>query len=294
MRLVLAAVAAALVLAAPATAQTVATVDGAGEVTKEQFDHWMRIAARSAAGQDARRARVPRPGTPRYRRLRNQVMELLLQNLWVQGEAEERGIEVGAEEVRAAFREQRRQSFARPQDFRRFLRQSGFTVPDLLYRARLELLSQRLRDAVQRSAPPVTDEDVRAEYERDASWSVMPERRDVRFVRARTRAGALAGRPRLQLYAERGQFPPAVFRSRRGLVRWRGGWLAFRVLRVHPRRVRELAEVAVLIRDILRSERQQETLDAFIEDFRARWRERTSCQERYATSDCGRITPARR
>jgi hypothetical protein len=286
-KLALAAALAVLLLVAPAaSAQSpaVATVEGSGEITRAQFDHWMVIAARS----DGLR-RVPPRGTRRHRALRDQVMQLLIQELWVRGEAARRGIVVTDAQVRRAFLRQRRRSFPRPGDFGRFLRQSGFTVGDILFRIRLEQLSNAVRRDVIGDAPPVTDEEVRAEYEGDPSWSRIPERRDVRLSRGPTRAAALAGRPRTRLYATRRGLPGAVFRRRRGVVPWRGGWLAFRVLRVHPARERALAEVAPAIRGWLEAERQQVTLDAFIDEFRERWRAATVCRPGYATEDCGRI-----
>src|SRR5918998_912247 len=97
--LVAAVLAAALLLAAPAAAQSpvIATVDGMGE-----------------------------------------IMQLLLQNLWVLGEAAERGVVVTDEQVEREFEAQKRQTFGSEREFRRFLRTSGFTVADIKFRVRLE------------------------------------------------------------------------------------------------------------------------------------------------------------
>jgi foldase protein PrsA len=291
MRALVAALAATILLAAPAGAQSpvIATVDTAGEITQVQFRHWIRIAAISHAGPSPRRpVRVPRRGTARWRDLRDQVMQLLIQNLWIQGEAGERGITVTDEEVDRAFREQRRQSFPTMRDFRRFLRTSGFTVADIKFRVRLEQLSNRLRRRVMRSVAPPTEEELRAWYDEHRENFVAPERRDVRYAVAPTRAGAVAKRKRLRVYARRRHFPRAVFRRRRGVVRWRGRWLAFRVVRVHPRRQRPFEQVREVVQGIVVSERQQAALDAFVEEFQARWRERTACRAPYVTEDCGR------
>lgn len=293
MRALLLGAAAFLLLAAPAQGQVIATVDGAGDVTRPQFDHWMVIAATSAAGPDARNVRVPRRGTPRYRDLRGQVMQLLIQELWVKGEAAERGIVVTDEQVREEFLAQKRRSFPRPGDFGRFLRQSRFTVADILFRVRLELASSAVREQVAHAAPPVSDAEVREEYDADPGRYAVPERRDVRVRIAPTRAAArrAVGSGRLLTYVKRGQLPRAVFRARRGVVRYRDGWLAFRVVRVHPRRQRPFDEVAARIRRFLRAERRQEAVDEFVEEFPERWRERTSCRARYSTADCGRTIP---
>ncbi|HEX8082834.1 MAG TPA: hypothetical protein VF529_01005 [Solirubrobacteraceae bacterium] len=287
MRLTAAALAATLLLAAPAAAQSppVATVDGAGEVTEEQFDHWMRIAARSS-----RLRRVPPRGTARFRDLRGQVMSLLLHDLWLRGEAAQRGLVVTEEEVRQAFVRSKRRAFPRPGGLGRFLRREGYRIADLLFRTRIELLSTAIRKAVVAAAAP-TAEDVRAEYDRERAWRVLPERRHVVVGERPTPAAARTARRRLVLYARRGRLPAAVFRRRRGLIYEQGRWIWFRVVRVIPPRERSFEEAAPLIRAKLGAEREQAALDAFVEDFERRWRAATSCAQRYATSDCGRIAP---
>jgi foldase protein PrsA len=272
--------AAALLVAAPATAQSpvVATVDGSGEITEAQYDHWSKIARRSSP-----------KASPRT--IRRMVMQLLIQNLWVSGEAAERGITVTDAEVDRAFRDQKRQSFGTEREFRRFLREYGYTVADLKYRVRLEILSNRLRREVVRGVPEPTEEELRAYYDDHRARFAVPERRDVLFAVARTRAAAVAKRKRLRLYATRRHFPPAVFRRRRGVVRRGGRWLAFRVIRVHPPRTRPFEEMRDDIERQLDAEREQAALDAFIADFRERWRARTECREPYAIRECGRRIP---
>lgn len=281
MRALAAALAAgALLAAAPATAQSpaVATVDGSGEVTEAQYDHWAKIARRSSP-----------KASPRT--IRRMVMQLLIQNLWVGGEAAERGIAVTDAEVDREFRDQKRQSFGTEREFRRFLRRSGFSVADVKYRVRLELLSTKVRREVLRDVPEPTEEELRAYYDDHRARFAMPERRDVLFAVARTRAAAVAKRKRLRLYATRRHFPPAVFRRRRGVVRRGGGWLAFRVIRVHAPRTRTFEEMRDHVERQLDAEREQAALDAFVENFRERWRARTECREPYAIRDCGRRIP---
>lgn len=312
MRVALAAVAAAAALAAPAAAQApvVATVDGVGEVTRAQFDHWAVIAARAAG-----RRRVPPAGTPAYGRIRDQVVELLVQQLWVQGEANQRGIVVTDEQVRRSFARQRRQSFPRRGSFRRFLRRSGYTVADIRFRVRLELTSDRLRREVVRDVPPPTAEEVRAYYDEHPRDFVFPERRRVRLVVARSRAAAaqarraiargasfgraarLAGAQARTVARNEGTLRPrldrAVFRARRGRLRGpvqaAGRWYVFRVVGVRRAYQQPYEEAEPIIRGVLESERRQQALDAFIKDFQSRWRAATACRARFATDAlCGR------
>jgi foldase protein PrsA len=134
----------ALVAALPAAAdvppRTVATVDGT-RIGRSTFDHWLRAAARG----ERPRSPVPRPGTRRWRVLSAQVMEFLIGGRWIALEARERGIRVSRRMVRRTFERQRRESFPSEREYRRWLRSSGQTERDLLFRVRLDMLSDRVR-----------------------------------------------------------------------------------------------------------------------------------------------------
>ncbi|HZC13961.1 MAG TPA: hypothetical protein VE270_08070, partial [Thermoleophilaceae bacterium] len=115
-------------------AGAVANVDGE-VIEKREFDRWLNAAARSQQAQPgaptqvvlpdppefrkcaAARIRQPAPkGTPKpneqqardlcrqeYDLLRDQVMQFLISSAWIEGEAEERGIEASDREVDRMF-----------------------------------------------------------------------------------------------------------------------------------------------------------------------------------------------
>jgi hypothetical protein len=114
-------------------------------ITKAAFDHWMVVAARSAG-----RKTVPAEQTRAWKGLRTQVMSLLLGSHWLTGEATLRQIYVSPPTVRRLFVTTRNQSFASPAGFRRFLRASGMTRRDVLFRVRLDEISSRIRMQVTR------------------------------------------------------------------------------------------------------------------------------------------------
>jgi hypothetical protein len=72
-------------------------------------------------------------------------MSFLISSDWTIGEAHALGIEVTAAEVRRAFDHIRREQFHKKGEFTAFLRSSGQTVADLLFRVRLNLLSARMQ-----------------------------------------------------------------------------------------------------------------------------------------------------
>ncbi len=132
-------ISATLALATPAVAQMplapgeIARV-GDQPVLKADFDHWLVIARKV--------------GFLEEEALRAQVMQLLISFKWIEGEAALQGIVVRSAAVNAAYRKQKRVSFPRERDFRRFLRTSGQTVADVKRRVRQDLLSQRISKRV--------------------------------------------------------------------------------------------------------------------------------------------------
>lgn len=79
-------------------------------------------------------------------------MALLVQSVWFEKEAEALGIEVSDAKVKDALRETKRQSFRSDRDYKRFLRYSGMTEDDVLFRLRFEELATAISRHVQRGA----------------------------------------------------------------------------------------------------------------------------------------------
>lgn len=75
-------------------------------------------------------------------------MGFLISSDWLIGEAQNLNIHVSDVEVRRRFDHIRREQFPKRGEFKAFLRSSGQTVPDLLFRVRVDLLSARLQQRV--------------------------------------------------------------------------------------------------------------------------------------------------
>ena len=80
-----------------------------------------------------------------YNALRDQVMQLLISFEWIQGEAEEMGIKVSDAEVRKEFDRQKKASFPKDTDYKKFLKDSGQSEEDILLRVKLDTLSTKIR-----------------------------------------------------------------------------------------------------------------------------------------------------
>jgi SurA N-terminal domain len=122
----------------PAPEQIVACI-GPQSITGATFQHWAHV---------ARRAEGPSKHHQSRDAVVQQVMGFLISADWVLGEAQARNIVVSEAAVRHTFDHLRAQQFPKRRAFKRFLKQSGQTVADILLRVRLSILSGRIQSTV--------------------------------------------------------------------------------------------------------------------------------------------------
>jgi SurA N-terminal domain len=125
----------------PAPDQTLVCV-AAQAITGQTYSHWLTVASKDAGS--------PGKGhpAPSATALRNEVLGFLISSDWVKGEAADLGVRLSAGEVRKNFDHIRNQQFPKRKEFEQFLRQTGQTVADLLFRVELNLLSERVQKRV--------------------------------------------------------------------------------------------------------------------------------------------------
>lgn len=106
------------------------------------YAHWLTVAKKSQGptGKGHPEASATE--------LQSEVLGFLISSDWVTGEAADLGVIVSAGEARKSFDHIRNQQFPKHGEFEKFLRQSGETVADLLFRVELNLLSQRIQRRV--------------------------------------------------------------------------------------------------------------------------------------------------
>jgi len=319
-------------------------------ITKQQFDHWYQSAAKSQAQQGgpavapdppnftkcvaALKDAQPKPakGTPApedsdlkkqckqgYDQLKQQVMQFLIQSQWVQQEAEEQNVSVSGKEIRTLFEDQKKQAFPKEKDYRKFLRTSGATEQDILFRIKLDALQNKLTAKIQKEQGKVTDEDVEEYYEKNKKRFSQPEQRDLNVVLTKTKARAeqakreLDGGAKFPAVAKeysidqaskanggklpdvpKGQqekaFDEAVFAAQKGEiegpVKTQFGWYVFEVTGETPESQQSLDDAKETIRGLLKSEREQKSLQTFIEDFREEFKDETKCREGFVVAEC--------
>jgi parvulin-like peptidyl-prolyl isomerase len=325
----------------------VATVDGE-EITKEQYDHWLAIAAKSGGQPEGaipkppdfeecianKRKTLPKPakGQPEttdeqlkdqcdaeYKALRDQVLQLLISFEWIQGEAEDLGVEVSDEEVQKQFEEQKKASFPKEEDYQKFLEQSGQTEEDILMRVKLDVLSNKIREKITEGDSDVSDQEITDYYNENKERFAQPERRDLLVVLTKTQAKAQEARDRIESgeswatvakdmsidpssKAQGGKLPAvakgqqeaafddAIFGAEKGElvgpVKTQFGYYIFQVEKVTKATQQSQEEASATIKQLLASQKQQESLDKFVKDFTSKWREKTECADGYQTTDC--------
>jgi hypothetical protein len=126
--------------AQPAPEQIIACI-GTQPITGATFLHWLGV-----AGKADEPASKHSPAT--HSTLVNQVIGFLVSSDWVLGEAQELHIVISEAKVHRTFDHIRRQQFPKRKEFTAFLRSSGQTVADLLFRVHLNLLSARIQRQV--------------------------------------------------------------------------------------------------------------------------------------------------
>ena len=170
-------------------------VIGSVVVSRAEFHHWVTVAndaGQSSTGKAAPPVPVP-PGygtciaslrkqpahsggsaaalkalcASSYRALTGEVMNFLIQAIWIEGEANARGISVTAAQVAASYAAQRRTSkppLLTTAELNTFLAKSGQTRRDLKWRTRLNLLATAITLQATRTAKRVTAAQVNAYY----------------------------------------------------------------------------------------------------------------------------------
>jgi len=116
-------------------------------ILRSEFRHWLRITDASAR-KVPRCRRLPRRGTQRYERGRDETMAFLISARWIQGEAADRRIRVSAREIRRERNKTKRQAFGTEREYQRFLRETCQSQADINYRVKVDILSNRIRRQV--------------------------------------------------------------------------------------------------------------------------------------------------
>ena len=321
---------------------------GDSTITKDEFNHWLKSAAAGQAQGTGAPAPDPptyekcvaglkkqpaQPGAPKpndaalkkqctqaYDQLRDQVMQFLIQAEWVQQEAEKRGVKVSEAEVKKIFDDQKKQAFPREADYAKFLKDSGMSEADILFRLKLEQLQTKLTQKVTDGKSEPSEAEIKAFYEKNPKQFAVPESRDVNLVLTKTEAKAKEAQSQLKAGKKfkavakkfsideatksqggkltgltKGQqdkeLEEAAFAAKEGTlegpIKAQFGYYVFQVVDIKEATQPTLEDVKDRIKQQLKSTNEQKVLNDFVEDFRERYKDKTECSEDFRVAECG-------
>jgi foldase protein PrsA len=328
---------------------SVASVEGE-TVTRAQFAKWLGIAASTSQPQGAgkvaytppdyascvatKKKTAPKPakGQPsqtdaqlktqckqEYEGLRDQVMQFLILEKWVTGEAEDQGVSVADAEAEKQFQTAKKQSFPKEKDFQDFLRQSGMTLADAKFQVRFNTVYTKLREKAVKGADKVSDKAVADFYKKNKARFATPATRDLRVVLTKTEARANQAKQALQsgqswtsvakrfsidqASKEQGgsllgiakgsqekSFDEAIFKAPKGQltgpVKTQFGYYVFQVQKITAAKQQTLKDATPAIKQQLDAQNKQKADDEFNTALRKKWKAKTNCADAYVMTQC--------
>ncbi|HSK50867.1 MAG TPA: peptidyl-prolyl cis-trans isomerase [Solirubrobacterales bacterium] len=163
-------------------ADDVAVVEGVpeeiGHISKEEFERAL-VPAAAEAGLKA----PPKPGDKKYEEVKDAALGELIDSVWIQGQAEEMGIEVTDKQIATELEQIKKQNFKTEAAFQKFLEESKYTAEDVDKRVRLQILSTQIQQQLTGEAPTVGEDQVEEYYDEAKSTQfTQPASRDVRAI----------------------------------------------------------------------------------------------------------------
>jgi foldase protein PrsA len=327
----------------------VATI-GSATITKTAFDHWLVVANDATQGSSGTAA-PPLPDPPAYTNciagerklgvnatdttaqlkalceqsyssLQGEVMDYLIEAIWIQGEANDLHVKVTPAQVQKSFNTQRDKStptLKTTAELNAFLAKSGQTVADLKWRTYLSLLANALTLNAQKVK--VTPAQITAYYAKNKASLTTPATRDIHLIETKTAATAatvkaqLAGGATYATLAPKYSIDPtskgvggklvgvrpgelntqlsaAIFAAKTGVVngplKTAFGYYVFTVDSETPAKVPTQAQATTQIKAAITSAQATKNNAALQADFAKKWPARTICASGYTVATaCG-------
>jgi foldase protein PrsA len=336
-------------------ADSVATVDGT-QIKKSEFNHWLTVASKQQA-QSGQAAVVPDPPNytkcvaalqkqpvakgqakpspaalkaqcqQEYTGLKQQVMQFLVQSQWLLQEADSRKLVAKPATVQKQLDDQIKQSFPKRADFNKFLQTSGMTMNDLLFRVKIDVLTQQVRQKIVAGKDKVSDAQIAAYYAKNKARFAQPERRDLQVVLTKTKAKAdqakaainsgtawskvakkfsidqasksQGGRlPGVAKGQQEKAFDAAIFSASKGKVvgpvKTQFGYYVFKVTAITKAAQQTEQQAHDTILNIIRSQQEQDALNKFVADYQKRYTKKTKCAKDFVISSCKNAPKAKK
>jgi parvulin-like peptidyl-prolyl isomerase len=289
-----------------------------GNVSEAEIAHAIELAAKQAGEKKA-----PKPGDPKYEEMKKTGMQSVLEAIWIQGVADEWGIEATDAEVAKELKKVKKESFKSEAEFQKFLKESGYTPADIDTRVKIQILSTQLQEQLKEKAPTPSQDEVEDYYEAaKATQFTQKPSRDVRMIinkdskKAEEAFDAVSGDNSetnwkkvarkftedpttkasggLQKGVAEGTLEEPlnkeIFDASEGVIegpiKAQGGYVVFEVVSLTPESVQELKTVEAQIQSTLTQQLEQEYFTNFVSTFNNEWTQRTFCASGYVIERC--------
>jgi foldase protein PrsA len=289
-----------------------------GEVSKAELDH----AIETTVGQ-AGEKQVPEPGDPKYDETKEEAEKFLIEGIWIQGLADEMGLDVTDREVAQELKKIKKESFKSEAEFQKFLKEAHYTPEDIDNRVKIQVLSQKLQGVLAEKAPKPSQDEIEDYYEAaKATQFTQQASRDVRLIVNKDKKKAEEARDALSSDNTAGNWAkvatkysedPATKGSgglQKGLqegaaeeplnaayfstpegqiegpIKAPQGYVVFEVVNSTPESVQELKAVESQIKGALAQQLEGEYFTSFVGNFNTEWGARTFCASGYVVERC--------
>ncbi len=326
-------------------------VVGSFAISKKSFAHWMQIASRlpyvnsgktpppvpdppsykgciaATRAEYAKGAKVPSTSAlgaqcaSSYQQLSQEVVTLLAQDAWVQGEAYDEHAHVTPAKVNATWTAQSKTQFPTKAKLDNYLAESGFTVADIKWYLLFSLLQQAITTKVNAGLGKVSPSAIASYYHAHVAQYTQPERRNLELVLVASATTAakvkslLAGGAAFATVAKKYSIDPttkntggvakgiqpgeetavlnaAIFNARVGVLegplKTAFGYYVFKVTGSTPKSIQSLRAASSAIKAQIVSKRETAATNRLRVAFTTSWKARTTCAAQYMDSTvCG-------
>jgi foldase protein PrsA len=249
--------------------------------------------------------------------LSGQVMDFLIKSYWYQADASAAHVKVTDAEVQKAFNTAKQQRFPTDALFQTFLKQTGQTLQDIIFRVRVNQIYMKL---IKMQASKVTSAQIQAYYASHLSSFGTAESRNIRIVRTKTLAQAMAAKAALasrqSWNAVAKKYSLDTTKSTGGLLtgvtkgqqeqaldtaafaaplnklsgpikaQLASGFYVFEVTKITPATQQTLAQATPQIQQLLTSQAQTTAQAAVDKAAKSHWLHKTQCRTTFAMTDC--------
>jgi foldase protein PrsA len=324
---------------------SVAVVAG-NPISAQAFNHWMYVAAKGQAAQSPGQPVIVPNDPPNFTKcvaqvkadipslkktpdktlkadcgqlftsLSGQVMDFLIKGYWYQADAHRLGINITTAQINKALATAKKQQFSTAAQYQTFLKTTGETAQDILFRLRVDQIYAKL---TARHPTTVTPAAIAAYYASHQSQFGTAETRNMRIVLTKTAAQASAAKSALQsgqswtAVAKKYSIDPttkakgglltgvtagqqdaalsqaafaAPLNKLLGPIKGQFGYYVLEVIKITPATQHSLAQSSALIKQTLSSQLTTNAQTAVDNHAKTDWLKQTTCRSLYAMADC--------